>query len=124
MADGNNLSDREYEELHRRGPRIGYWLGMLPTHLDIEALRMGPTLLLLRLAHLLLHHTQSTMYPRTLFHHMAMPIKPHLHLRMPLYPTTIPTRWRLHLQIQGMSPNLNILLNELVSISKAWNSHY
>src|SRR6266545_6949462 len=42
MADGNNLSDGEYEELHRCGPHIGYWLGMLPTHLDIEALRMDP----------------------------------------------------------------------------------
>jgi hypothetical protein len=42
MADGNNISDGEYEELRRRGPRIGYWLGMLPTHPDIEALRMDP----------------------------------------------------------------------------------
>jgi len=42
MADEYNLSDGEYDEIRRRGPRIGYWLGLLPTHPDIEALRMDP----------------------------------------------------------------------------------
>jgi len=42
MANEDNLSDGEYDETCCHCPHIGYWLGLLPTHPDIEALRMDP----------------------------------------------------------------------------------
>ena len=44
MADDYNLSDEEidYELFHRRAPRAAFWLGLAPTHPDIEAMRVNP----------------------------------------------------------------------------------
>ena len=46
MADNYTQLNPEidYELIHRHAPRAGFWLGMLPTHLEIEALCMDPVL--------------------------------------------------------------------------------
>ena len=44
MADNYTQLDPEidYELIRRCAPRAGFWLGMLPTHPEIKALRMDP----------------------------------------------------------------------------------
>ena len=44
MADNHNHDNQEIDvELYRCcAPRAGYWLGVLPTHPAIEAMRMNP----------------------------------------------------------------------------------
>lgn len=44
MADNHNYNNQEIDvDLFRhRAPRAGYWLGVLPSHPAIEAMRMNP----------------------------------------------------------------------------------